>query len=365
MAVKVLELHHHGIRVGPSPEEVAKARRFYGDVLGLDARSGPPDHPDHRRLLDGRGRHRADPPHGRGRPVEVRQGPGPGPVTPHVALAVADIQETKQELERLGVDYWVGRERGGTAVAADLHEGPVRQHDRAAPDRHVPVRDVAALGRTRRQDGVNESRPRPRIVDTAARLARETTRAAGRALRPRGRQPGRQLARPARRGHPRRRDPAAHGGLGLDMPTYVERDPDAGAGLRQHGDDAAHALHRHALHRRARHRGPEAPLLRRGRGRRHGCSARWGSEPAVSLSRTLPDGDGHPRRRRRVRGGRRQALLHHGPGRLVLHGLVRARRRDRHGQGAAAGAGARRRRRASPPTASGTRSACAAPTARR
>ena len=35
MAVKVLELHHHGIRVGPSPEEVAKARKFYGDVLGL------------------------------------------------------------------------------------------------------------------------------------------------------------------------------------------------------------------------------------------------------------------------------------------------------------------------------------------
>src|SRR5439155_341758 len=30
---------------------------------------------------------------------------------------------------------------------ADLHEGPVQQHDRAAPDRHVPVRDVPARGR--------------------------------------------------------------------------------------------------------------------------------------------------------------------------------------------------------------------------
>ena len=37
MAVKVLELHHHGIRVGPSPADVKKAYGFYHDVLGLDA----------------------------------------------------------------------------------------------------------------------------------------------------------------------------------------------------------------------------------------------------------------------------------------------------------------------------------------
>ena len=45
MAVKVLELHHHGIRVGASPEEVAKARRFYGDVLGLQPDAGRPTIP--------------------------------------------------------------------------------------------------------------------------------------------------------------------------------------------------------------------------------------------------------------------------------------------------------------------------------
>jgi hypothetical protein len=42
MAVKVLELHHHGIRVGPSPADVKKAFGFYHGVLGLDADSGPP-----------------------------------------------------------------------------------------------------------------------------------------------------------------------------------------------------------------------------------------------------------------------------------------------------------------------------------
>src|SRR4026209_1778509 len=45
MAVKVLELHHHGIRVGPSQEEVAKARKFYGEVLGLDHDPGRPNIP--------------------------------------------------------------------------------------------------------------------------------------------------------------------------------------------------------------------------------------------------------------------------------------------------------------------------------
>jgi hypothetical protein len=45
MAVKVLELHHHGIRVGPSADEVAKARKFYGDVLGLDHDPGRPNIP--------------------------------------------------------------------------------------------------------------------------------------------------------------------------------------------------------------------------------------------------------------------------------------------------------------------------------
>jgi len=46
MTVKVLELHHHGIRVGPSPEEVAKARKFYGDVLASSTMpAGRPSRP--------------------------------------------------------------------------------------------------------------------------------------------------------------------------------------------------------------------------------------------------------------------------------------------------------------------------------
>jgi catechol 2,3-dioxygenase-like lactoylglutathione lyase family enzyme len=107
MAVKVLELHHHGIRVGPSTDEVARARTFYGEVLGLDHDPGRPHIPSidgywmdvggtaqiHLMGVDGQSR--------------FAKGPGQDPSLPHVALAVADIQETRRELDRLGVEYWV------------------------------------------------------------------------------------------------------------------------------------------------------------------------------------------------------------------------------------------------------------------
>ncbi|MBI4636150.1 MAG: VOC family protein [Candidatus Rokubacteria bacterium] len=109
MAVKVLELHHHGIRIGPSPTEVERARRFYEDVLGLAADPGRPHIPTidgywmdvggtaqiHLMGVDGQSK--------------FAQGPGQDPASPHVALAVPDIQETKKELDRLGVEYWVSR----------------------------------------------------------------------------------------------------------------------------------------------------------------------------------------------------------------------------------------------------------------
>jgi len=39
-------------------------------------------------------------------PSRFAQGPGKDPTTPHVALAVENIVETKAELDRLGADYW-------------------------------------------------------------------------------------------------------------------------------------------------------------------------------------------------------------------------------------------------------------------
>ena len=39
-------------------------------------------------------------------PSPLAKGPGQDPTIPHVALAVADIQKTKAELNRLNVPYW-------------------------------------------------------------------------------------------------------------------------------------------------------------------------------------------------------------------------------------------------------------------
>jgi len=107
MAVKVLELHHHGIRVGPSPEEVAKARKFYGDVLGLQHDAGRPHIP----TIDGYWMDVGGTAQihlmGVNGQSKFAKGPGQDPSLPHVALAVADIQETRRELDRLKVDYWV------------------------------------------------------------------------------------------------------------------------------------------------------------------------------------------------------------------------------------------------------------------
>ena len=106
MAIKVLELHHHGIRVGPKPDDVKKALGFYHDVLGLSPDPGRPHIP----AIDG---HWMDV----GGTAQIHlmgvngqskfaKGPGQDPSLPHVALAVADIQEAKKELDRLGVEYW-------------------------------------------------------------------------------------------------------------------------------------------------------------------------------------------------------------------------------------------------------------------
>src|SRR5438034_5336421 len=45
MAIKVLELHHHGIRVGATQEDADKTMKFYADVLGLSHDPGRPTIP--------------------------------------------------------------------------------------------------------------------------------------------------------------------------------------------------------------------------------------------------------------------------------------------------------------------------------
>src|SRR2546430_25114 len=157
MAIKVLELHHHGIRVGPTEADADRARTFYQDVLGLS----------------------------------------PDPGRPYIPTIPG---------------YWM--DVGG----------------RARPAAHARAHRA----------------PRGR-------------------LRPRRAEPGRELARPLGRGVSGLRDPPP---ARRPRPGYAHLyrgHPRARPGLREHRDDAAHALDRLALHRCARNRGTEAAILPRGR----------------------------------------------------------------------------------------------------
>ena len=98
MAVKVLELHHHGIRVGPSAPRIRPLTRSWGptipsiDGYWMDVGGTAQIH---LMGVDGQSK--------------FAEGPGKDPSHPHVALAVEDIQEAKTELERMGVSFWVTR----------------------------------------------------------------------------------------------------------------------------------------------------------------------------------------------------------------------------------------------------------------
>ena len=109
MPIKVLELHHHGIRIAPTADAVAQARHFYVDVLGIPADSGRPDIPGVPGLwLDVGEAAQSAQIHLMG---AVGQSPPArsdteDPTIPHVALAVEDIVETRRELDAQGVSYW-------------------------------------------------------------------------------------------------------------------------------------------------------------------------------------------------------------------------------------------------------------------
>jgi catechol 2,3-dioxygenase-like lactoylglutathione lyase family enzyme len=109
MPIKVVELHHHGIRIGTTPEDVERARAFYAGVLGLEQDPGRPDIRGVPGLwmYVGQGEQTAQ--------IHLMGASGRSPVArsdredptlTHVALAVEDIEEARRELEAKGVEHW-------------------------------------------------------------------------------------------------------------------------------------------------------------------------------------------------------------------------------------------------------------------
>ncbi len=107
MPIRVLGLHHHAVRVGTAPDVLDAARRFYTDVLGLDADSGRPDIPGLPGfwLYVGEGEQTAQI-HLMGVATNTPERADIDPTRPHVALAVEDVHEARAELERRGIHHW-------------------------------------------------------------------------------------------------------------------------------------------------------------------------------------------------------------------------------------------------------------------
>ncbi|MGB5131244.1 MAG: adenylate/guanylate cyclase domain-containing protein [Steroidobacteraceae bacterium] len=103
MSLKIVELHHHAVRVPPTRSAAVETRRFYTEVLGLGADDGP--------SLPGQQGHQIN----AGPAAQIHligmtgmtadPGTGIDPTAPHVALAVASISEARSELDRMGIRY--------------------------------------------------------------------------------------------------------------------------------------------------------------------------------------------------------------------------------------------------------------------
>ncbi|HWP38151.1 MAG TPA: acyl-CoA dehydrogenase family protein, partial [Gemmatimonadales bacterium] len=139
---------------------------------------------------------------------------------------------------------------------------------------------------------------RRRVVELATRLSRERLAPRAAAIDDEARNPVESWRDLAAEGFLGAAVPAAHGGLGLDMPTYV----DVIRVLAQGCASTAMTVHMHstvmrfidALGTEAQKRRYFAEVVRHGK-----LFGSWGSEPAVSLSRTFlmetavrADGDG-------------------------------------------------------------------------
>jgi catechol 2,3-dioxygenase-like lactoylglutathione lyase family enzyme len=106
MAIQVLELHHHAIRVPGSPDKIANTLAFYKDVFGLETDPARPEIPNlpgywlnvgpvgqiHIMAHDGT--------------WEGAKAADKDPTVAHVALAVQDIEAALAELQRSGIAHW-------------------------------------------------------------------------------------------------------------------------------------------------------------------------------------------------------------------------------------------------------------------
>lgn len=127
MGIKVTALMHAGVRVGPSDDDIAKAKAFYQDMLGLETDGNRP-------VIQGipgfwsniHAGSRKQQIHVMGAEGESPQARSAkqDPTRSHIALAVESLPDAVAELEARGVEYWVYESLVGKASNQVFFEDP-------------------------------------------------------------------------------------------------------------------------------------------------------------------------------------------------------------------------------------------------
>jgi len=120
MAIKVVGIHHHGVRIDTDAQSPETIYNFYSNLLGLKHDEARPDFPGvpgwWMNVGDGGQIHLF----GGATPSPAAKGPGQDPAAPHVALAVENIIEAKAEIERLGLPHFTAN--AGELAQVFLHD---------------------------------------------------------------------------------------------------------------------------------------------------------------------------------------------------------------------------------------------------
>jgi catechol 2,3-dioxygenase-like lactoylglutathione lyase family enzyme len=106
LAIKVLGIHHHAVRINADGQPLDAVHDFYTDVLGLTHDEGRPTIPGVPGWWINVGDSGQIHLIGGDLPSPGAKSPDKDPAAPHVALAVENIQDAKAELIRLGIPYW-------------------------------------------------------------------------------------------------------------------------------------------------------------------------------------------------------------------------------------------------------------------
>lgn len=106
MPIKVVDLHHHAVAAGSTPEKLAATRSFYSDLLGLRDDDGRPEFgiSGNWYYTGKRGRAQV---HIVGVDPMPQGGPEdpPNPLETHLALGVEDLDDARRTLEEEGCTF--------------------------------------------------------------------------------------------------------------------------------------------------------------------------------------------------------------------------------------------------------------------